>query len=226
MKRPAIRTMIRNRLGDLDISAYEWSDAQLNDFIDRAFLEYSQHFPLWGQATIASDDGSHEFDLPMGCRSVLRVEYPASQVPPVFLERRERSHPDFYLEDGYYDLVWKGDETTTSLLIVSNEGAAGTYISVEYTYDHPALANDTTDVTVDQRHMELVVLFVRLCVLQERASEEAANPDPTTLILSTIEMNVERAERIYQARLKAFKESAMESRRTVWRMDKWDGGYS
>lgn len=225
MKRPAMRPMIRNRLGDLNISAYEWSDDQLNDFINWAILEYSQHFPLWGQVMIESDDGSHEFDLPMGCRSVLRVEYPASQSPPEFLERRDRSHPDFYLADGYYDLVWKGDETTTSLLIISNEGSAGTYISIEYTYGHPALANDTTDVTVDQRHLELIILYVRVCVMQEAASREAANPDPKTLILNTAELNVTRAERIYKARLESFKASAMESGRAVWRMDKWDGGY-
>lgn len=221
MKRPALRLILRNSLGDLNPAAYQWSDDQLNDYLNRAILEYSQHFPLYGQATLESDDGAHEFNLPLNARSLLSVQYPASQVPPRWLERRAHTHADFYVQDGFYDVIWKGDDTTTSLLLISDAGQAGRYISVEYTYNHPELSNDTTNITVEARHRELLVLYVRLCVIKERSSEITAESDPSSISLGNAELNVFRAERDYKNRLEQCKASAMESGRAVWVMDKW-----
>lgn len=223
--REDLRTMIRQRLGDENPAAYTWSDGQLNQWINDAIAIYSANFPLRGSAWLHGATGSHEYSLPDGARTVLSVEYPVGETPARYLYRLPRTWPGFLSSAQLYDILWKGDDSTADLLVVSDEIATGEHIAVEYTQDHALFADDETDTTVPDRHLELLVLFVRVCAYQERAAKEAANPTRDTLILSTLELNVSRAEREYKARLDQLKAAAAESGRAQWRMDKNDRVY-
>jgi hypothetical protein len=48
---------------------------------------------------------------------------------------------------------------------------------------------------------ELGVLFVRWAVYQELAASESSDPDPTSLVSETLELNASQAERLYRKQL-------------------------
>jgi hypothetical protein len=76
-----------------------------------------------------------------------------------------------------------------------------------------------------ERHLELVMLYVRWASFQELASSESADPDPTSLAISTLEPNAYRAQRLYLASLAEVKKAESESRQANWKMDGWDRVY-
>ena len=68
----------------------------------------------------------------------------------------------------------------------------------EYLACHASLDDDGDLCTVPDQNLELLVLFVHWASLQELASTEARNPDPTTLSMSVLDSNATRAERAYR----------------------------
>ena len=52
-----LRTLVRRRLGDLT-TPYKWSNEQINQYINDAIADYSQHFHLTKTDTIACSDES------------------------------------------------------------------------------------------------------------------------------------------------------------------------
>ena len=63
---------------------------------------------------------------------------------------------------------------------------------------HASLDDDGDTATLPDRHLELLVLFVNWASLQELASTEARNPDPSTLAMSTLDTAAGRAEHAYR----------------------------
>jgi hypothetical protein len=68
-------------------------------------------------------------------------------------------------------------------------------------------------------------MFVRWASYQELASTESADPDPTNLVLGTLELNAYRAKREYRTKIAEWKVAEAESATAIWRMDKWDRAY-
>ena len=63
--RSDLRRLIRRRLGD-NASPTQWSDLQINQWINDAIAEYSIHFPRKLDAAIPCIDGQRGYDLPEG----------------------------------------------------------------------------------------------------------------------------------------------------------------
>ena len=198
------------------------------EWINSAIEELSKHFPRRIETTPNCVADQHEYDLENHTMAVLSVEYPVGEDPPRYLMRREQTHPMFYEQDGFYDVIMTNSYLATNppQLIISDSPSAGETINVHYYAPHNPLTapNDTT--TLADYHTHLIGLFVRWKAWQELATTEGADPDPVKLLSATQEVNAYRAERAYYEALRQHIASESESGRVSgYRMDKWDSTY-
>lgn len=210
-----IRNLCRRRLGDL-AAPYHWSDLQINQWINDAIADYGQNFPRQLRLEIDTHADLQQYELPAGFQSVVSVEYPADEDPPEYLRRLAYTHVEFWELGGRYDVVRRGDGTAVDELWLSDEPEDGKTIRLEFLADHASLDDDGDACTVPDRHLELLVLFVRWAALQELAASEARNPDPTTLAMSVLDTNAMRAERVYRNAVKEALRAAAESAVVSW----------
>jgi len=210
-----LRNLCRRRLGDLT-APYQWSDLQLNQWINDAIADYGQHFPRQVSAAITTVADQHPYELPAGFQSAVSVEYPQGEDPPIYMQRLAYTDFEFWQLGGRYDIVRRRDGSAVDDVWISDEPADGETICLEYLADHASLDDDGDECTVPDRHLELLVLFVRWAALQELAAEEARDPDPTTLAMSVLDTNAMRAERTYRAAVKEAQRAASESAVVSW----------
>lgn len=225
--RPDVRLLCRRRLGDLT-SPFKFSDDQVNQWINDSIAYYSIHFPQTLSIKIDCIDDDREYNLPAGFIQIQSVEYPDGEDPPEYLYRRSLTHPDFWSEDGFYAIRAATTDTSIAILFISEEPSTGEDIIVIYDGEHTFLDDDDTDeLTVLERHLDLVILYVRMAAYQSLATVESANPDPTGLMSGTLELNAFRASREYRISLAAFKkkDTPDSSIVTEWKMDTDDRIY-
>jgi hypothetical protein len=227
--RGEINTLIRRRLQD-QTAPNTFTDEQINQWINDAIEEYSRYFPRikTQEIGIELDPGeaaSRKHDLNYDFRGVISVEYPNGEDPPIYLERRDYRHPDFWLVDGYYDVVQRGDAGNADELWISQTPADKETIAVEYLGDHDMLDSDTGTTSVPDTHLEIILLHARWSALQALASGEAANPDPNNVLLDRYEAIVSRAERAYYRKVEELRKVEADSAAQPWSMDKWDRVY-
>lgn len=222
--RSDLRNLVRRRLGDTS-TPYHWSDLQINQWINDAIADISIHFPRTHDAMIACSAGEHAYDLPTDFHGAVSVEYPSGEDPPEYLARGSYLQRYLWDRDGYYDILTHHDQTDTAEIWLSAEPADGESIHIHYQAEHAMLDDDSDICTIPDRHLELVVMFVRWASYQELASTESADPDPTNLALGTLELNAYRAKREYRTKIVEWKAAEAESATASWRMDKWDRLY-
>jgi hypothetical protein len=210
-----LRNLCRRRLGDL-AAPYHWSDLQVNQWINDAIADYGQSFPRQVTVEIATAADQQQYELPQDFQSAVSVEYPANEQPPEYLRRLAHTHVEFWELGGRYDVVRRGDGSAVDELWISDEPLDDEVIRVEYLADHASLDDDGDACTVPDRHLELLVLFVNWAALQELASSEARDPDPTTLAMSVLDTNAMRAERAYRTAVKEALRAAAESAVVSW----------
>ena len=219
--RGQLRDLCRRRLGDLAVP-YKWSDLQVNQWINDAIADYSIHFPRRVALKIDCATGMHTYDLPADCHAVLRVEYPHGEYPPKYLQLSDSASPFFY-DSGYlYDFAPAMDADTPGQIIISASPLSIEDIEIIYQGDHTYLDDDAGEVTVLDRHLELVMLYVRWAAYQELATTESSDPDPTSLALSTLELNAYRAQRLYLQALDKTQQAESISATVHWVMNGWD----
>jgi hypothetical protein len=192
-----LRNLCRRRLGDL-AAPYHWSDLQINQWINDAIADYSLYFPRLVQAVLEPTAGVRAVPLPANFRSAVLVEFPSGQEPPQYLRRRSCQESDFWELPLYYDILRRDDGSAADELWLSELPQAGQELGLEYLATHASLDDDGDTATLPDRHLELLVLFVNWAGLQELASSEARNPDPSTLAMSTLDSAASHAERAYR----------------------------
>lgn len=204
-----------------------FSDDQLQDFINRAVADLSQHFPRRIAHTLTTTAGKHAYNLPQNTLAVLSAEYPAGQSPPRYLRRRAAVDHAFYRADDLYDLKLTSDSASLNppQLVISADPAEGETIALEISAEHNPLTASSDLTSVQDRHVHLIGLFVRWKCLQELSTTEAMDPDPLHLLSMTQELNAKRAEAQYRAALEAARAAYGESAAARWSVDKWDGWY-
>lgn len=218
-----LRQACRYLIGDTNALNYIFTDLQLDDFIGDAIDDISIHFPQVKSYAISCADDDRKYDLETDFIAVLSVEYPTGEDPPEYLLRRSYTDPNFWLEDGYYDIITKhsGDATNPSEIWISEKPSTGETITVHYKAIH-----DSDAGSILPRHEHLVALFVRWKAWQELATSEGMDPDPIKLLSATQEVNSTRAHTAYRDALnrarRAESESAVSS---PWKMDKHDRIY-
>lgn len=225
--RSQIRDLCRRRLGDLAVP-YEWSDLQVNQWINDAIGDYNLHFPLAASLELETQAGQNAYDLESpGLRRVSSVEYPTSEGGPALenqLARRDHTRPGFLAQVGFYDVEYSPSAASEIRLWLSGPVAAGT-ARLKGTADHAYLDDDSDESSLPERHLELVMLYVRWAAFQELAMDASADPDPTSLALGTLELNAYRAQRLYLTALAECLKAESESRVIQWKFDQWDRVY-
>jgi len=174
------------------------------------------------QLTTAND---RQYDLPTDYRGIVSVEYPTGDDPPTYLERRDYRHPEFWIDDGFYDVAHRSDAGNPDEIWISQKPSAGQTITIEYLGDHDLVDDDTDTISIIDLHLEVIVLHARWSASQALASGEAANPDPNNVMLDRYEANVSRAERSYYRKIEELRKIEAESGMNAWPMDKWDRVY-
>ena len=215
----------RNLIGDWSSTYY--TEAILYDYINRGVEEFSKYFPLVSEYALSTTLNTRMYDLEADFLEAISVEYPTGENPPKYLLRRSYTHPNFWIENGYYDIVPSHDATSTNptQIYISQKPAASQTITVKYHAMHPALTASSDVCTVPAHLIHLIGLFVRWKVWQEIATAEGMDPDQTKLLAATQEVNSTRAERIYRTALKEAQATFVESAQVHWKMDKHDHVY-
>ena len=222
--RQDLRNLIRRRLGDTS-TPFQWSDLQVNQWINDAIAEHSIHFPRKLDTTLNCVTDDKAYDLPVNFKAAMSVEYPANDDPPKYLIRRSFSLWGSSDIPGFYDIIRRDDATDFPELWISEKPTTGEDIIFYYLGNHASLDDDTDVCTVPDVHLELLVLFVRWATYQELASKASADPDPTSLAMGTLELNAFRANREYRTKLKQWLAAESESNISSWTMDKYDQVY-
>lgn len=214
----------RNLIGDLNALNYEYEDDQLEDFINQAIRDLSQHFPRFADYDVSTTAGTHIYDLELTHTGIISVEYPQGEDPPVFLKHRSFLHPDFWIQDGYYDFLKPSDADSGNppQLYISTSPAASETIALKVTTEHTALEDPADVTTLQDRHCHLIGLFVRWKCWQELSVQEGITPGPLSTLTFTFETNAKRAEEAYRASLNAAISAESQSAIAPWKMDKFD----
>jgi hypothetical protein len=199
----------------------------MDSFINDAIRDISMHFPRLLVSEIDCEEDVRIYDLDSGFISAISVEYPTGEDPPEYLRRRPCTHPRFWIDAGYYDIVKTStaDSDYPPQLYISEEPGAGETITITYNGEHNALSGGSDVTTILDRHLPLISLFVRWRCWAELATTEGANPDPIKLLSATQEVNAYRAERAYRKALEEAKAAESESRAQPWGMDGFDRVY-
>ena len=197
---------------------YTQSDLQINQWINDAIADYSIYFPQLKTASITVTTGTHEYDLPTDFVSMVRVEWPTGREPEEFLERVNRAESAGPYTTGVYEIMASGSSAASKIWF-ADEMTTGIKPEIVYQASHDSLDDDGDVTTVPDRHLDLLVLFCRWASLQELASEEAANPDPSQLNISVLDTNAGRAERSYRKSKDDFLQAEKSSQRISWKME-------
>lgn len=222
--RADLRNLCRRRLGD-NSTPYHFSDLQINQYINDAIADYSISFPRKLNTTLNCSTNDKTYDLPAGFRGPISVEYPSGEDPPKYLKRLD--YTMFCSDDrpGYYDIIRRDQQSDVNELWISEKPTTGETIVVYFLADHDSLDDDPDVCTILDRHLELIVLFVRWACFQELATTESMDPDPTNLSLGTLELNAFRAKREYRTKLDDWLVKESESGTITWSMDQYDRVY-
>ncbi len=194
--RQQVNELCRRRLGD-QRAPYAFTDLQINQWIHDAIAEYSQFFPrtLWAEFTLSAGQNPLDLSSLIGFQTILRVEYPGGVQPPSFLRRVLRSQTTFFNGCSVYDL--DRDEQGRWQLHLGLTPQGGERLGLTYQADHLYPASDETHLTIPDRHLELILLFVRMAALQEQLAQLGAQSLPAPSLLSVRALNAARARQEY-----------------------------
>ena len=175
-----------------------WSAADVEQWCRDAIADYSLHFPRIKQQDITTSLNDRQYDLNADFRTVLEVEYPQGEDPPEFLKPRSQYHPSFWTEDGFYSVYHHHDDADPDELLISTKPAASETIRVKYQTVHDNTILTSAAITVPDEHHHILRNYVLWrAALQLKATEEASPTSNSSLLMSQLAINVDRARRSY-----------------------------
>ena len=210
-----------------DASNNTFSTAVIEEWVDDSIREYSMHFPRRREKDITTSADDRQYSLPVDLQDVLSIEYPKGEDPPEFLKRRPRTHPDFWVIDGYYDWQRHVDHEDFPQLYISTKPSAGETIHVWYLGDHDTAVPGVGDLTVPDRHLQVLVNYcVWRAIRYLEAAEEQTPTNTNSLLMAQLAQNAFRAERAYYNSLRrAIAGADGRSATASWQMDRFDRIY-
>jgi hypothetical protein len=183
-----------------DQSNTTWAVDDIEQWTRDAIRDYGMHFPLRKIQTLSTSLNDNTYDLAADFIDIVYVEYPTGQDPRELLKRRPISHPQFWTQEGYYDIVPNQDDTNVNELWISTDPAASEGIDVYYDAQHSAAIAlpSTTAITIPDRHLHIVRQYVIWQAILQRANTEHASPTSnSSLLMSQLMTDSERARRGY-----------------------------
>jgi hypothetical protein len=199
-------TTLQNLIDDIEADLSDpgnetWTAAEVEQWARDAIADYSLHFPRTITQTIAMSDNDRTYDLAANFIEVLTVEYPTGQDPPDYIARRPHDHPAFWIDSGYFDIVERDDDTDVNELWMSDKPSTGESMDVLY---HATHLMDTTNLTITdnltvrERHHHILRKYaVWQALMKIKAAEEASPTSNSSLLMSQLAINTDRARRAY-----------------------------
>lgn len=190
--RAELRESLRNLLSDRT----QWRDSLLNGWINDAIRDYSHNLPRLASATLPMVSGQTSYSIAVySIQAVRAVEYPAGQSPRRLLRRLSRADPRF---DGgaYYDL--KADH---SILYIGERPTTSESLLLEYDTPHTIPSSDAAALTVPDRHLELLRLFVVWKAAAQLELDESVSVDRRREMLEALGTTASRLEQAYRQRM-------------------------
>jgi hypothetical protein len=140
------------------------------------------------------------YDLPANFREVVSIEYPISQQPPKYLVRKNRLDPDFYNNDGYYDIDHDYTNGKGFVCYVSGGVAASAHMKMQYLANHQiGLADDSVAlITIPDEYENILISYVVMKGYRERLGFTMQDPTAHTSVIQQMTEMVRRAEFNYQ----------------------------
>lgn len=170
-----------------------WSAADIEQWLRDAIADYSLHFPRKLNQAITTSAGDKTYDLTNGFQAPYSVEYPTGESPPQYLTRRPYTHPNFWSEDGYYDIIHRLDDTDQDEIWISNSPTDSQTITVIYLGRHDQTVAVGTNISVPARHHHILRAYARWKATQQRvAAEEASPTSSSSLLMSQLKENTRR----------------------------------
>ena len=216
------RLDIRNKIREVITSTVSFPDATLNIWIADAILDYSNYIPYTTSITITCTATRYYSVTRM--QGVISCEFPVGQLPTHYLQRKSFQSPDFYGGE-YYDI------TPVYGLVLGQLPAAGQQIFLYYNTLHTIPTADGDVLTVADRHLDAIVLFVAWKAVQELEMNEMNEPDtynnPFVTLVENMRPSSASAEAAYRNAIKDFLAVLSTPTETVtgpWEMDHPTGG--
>jgi len=175
-----------------------WAAADIEQWLRDAIADYSAHFPriVTTEIELATDDQT--YDLESDFIEVISVEYPNNNDPKTYLQRRPYTHPDFWSEAGYFDIVFRDDDTDVNEIWISTKPTTGENMNVTCQAHHNISSVVGTATTVADEHHHILRKYVMWQALHQlKAVEEASPTSNSSLLMSQYAINVDRARRAY-----------------------------
>ncbi|MGB9673642.1 MAG: hypothetical protein ACPL3P_05850 [Anaerolineales bacterium] len=201
--RKQLNDLCRRRLGD-QFAPYRFTDLQINQWINDAIADYSLQFRREVTVEIACQVGTRAYSLQSikGLSDILSVVYIQTSAPEVCLTRRSQYDRRGFVGLEVYDT--KRDETANLMLVIGIEPSTGDLVHLTVATEHDYLASDEDLTTLPDSHLELITLFVRMAAMQAQYAQAAAQSDASSLLLSSLANNADRAWNEYQQKKKEY----------------------
>jgi hypothetical protein len=184
---------VEAELGDSGNST--WATADIEQWCRDAIADYSEYFPRVLTDSISTTADVRAYDLASDFIEPVSVEYPGGAGVGVgaYLKRRPYTQPDFWVEDGYYDIVPREDDTDVNELYISTKPGASETILVLYQAAHDQTIATSGTLTVPAKHHHLLRAYGRWKATEQRAAAEEADPtSSSSLLMSQLQTNARR----------------------------------
>lgn len=215
---------IRPALDDVGESVF--SDAELLSWLNEAIKEYTQHLPRLSTESIAAITNVRTYALPWDTLNVHSVEFPADEIPPVYIKQMSYKRP-MQFNNRCYDFLPRLDLTTSPTILLNFDPVTGDIIRVSYQHPHDSELTADDYITVPADHHHVLVQYVLFTASRQlQANEEAAPTSSSSLLMSQYASNTRRYELAYLNALnRILFHRRGRSEMSVWTMDSFDRTY-
>lgn len=202
------RADLRRSLRQMLTDATAMPDSQLDEWCRQAIYDYSLHFPYSRTASWDAAAGVRNYTIYLEAataiiHAVLGVEFPVGEEPPVMLSRRSQHAADFF-GGPYYDLLLEG---YLQVLILGQMPAGGEGIKIVYESEHLYPTLEDSNLTVPDRHLELLRLFVQWKAISALELAEVVDVGRKETMLRELGLNSRQAAQVYHARMQELLEA-------------------
>ncbi len=204
----------------------DWPDGTVMVWLKGAIADFSIHMPPQFIEDISAVLDQHIYNLPLTFRNVVSVEFPQGEDPLVFLERRALANDKFFLQDGFYDVQDYMREEDQSVIWISDTPDGTETIRVNFRGNYAPLPILADVCPVPEQFHHVLHQYLDWRAMAHKLGDETQDPDTTTLLLSQLASNTDRARRAYHDEIRRIQKSPAEGGPVgPWTMDAYDRIY-
>lgn len=179
-----------------------WPDDTIYGYMVDAVRFYSIEFPHRAYRSLTLATGTQNYELWGDVREVVKVEYPAGESPPQYLDRVPLGSVALRNGEDVYALLAPayGDLDVPAEIVFGPTVATGESAVVHYQGLHAIdLSKLTTaEITVPEEHLEAIHAFIDFRAHWQLEAGEAVDVTNSSIVLSQLGENARRAWNRYK----------------------------